>query len=317
MKILITGAAGFIGSQLCERLLDRGDTLVALDNFNDYYDPKRKQENVYQLRNHPHCILNEADICDEVAINHIFAEHRPEAVVHLAAYGAVRYSIGRARLYTDINIRGSINLLEATREVGATNFVFASTSSVYGDTKHLPFVEIDPCNQPLAPYPASKRAVELMGYTYHHLHGLNFTALRFFNVYGPRGRPDMMPFIVTDSIVNRREIVLFDGGQMKRDWTYIDDIVGGVINALDKPMDYEVINLGRGEPVLMTDFVEIIEGLVGRKAILSTPPAPLSEPKITFADIDKARRLLGYNPQTSLTGGLCKFWEWYQQAAMD
>ena len=229
----------------------------------------------------------------------------------------MRYSIGRARLYTDANIGGSINLLEAAREIDVANFVFASTSSVYGNTKHLPFVETDPCNQPLAPYPASKRAVELMGYTYYRLHELNFTALRFFNVYGPRGRPDMMPFIVTDGIVNQREIVLFDGGQMKRDWTYIDDIVDGVTAAIDKPLGYELINLGRGEPVLMTDFVKIIEGLVSHKAILSTPPAPLSEPKITFADIDKARRLLGYNPQTSLAAGLCKFWEWYQEAVMD
>ena len=317
MKVLITGAAGFIGSHLCERLLERGDTVIALDNFNDYYDTASKQENVHQLRNHSRCILCKGDIRDEATVNRTFAEHRPEAVVHLAAYGAVRYSIGRARLYTDVNIGGSINLLEAAREIGVENFVFASTSSVYGNTKHLPFVETDPCNYPLAPYPASKKAVELMGYTYHQLHGLNFTALRFFNVYGPRGRPDMMPFIVTDSIVNRREVILFDGGQMKRDWTYIDDIVGGVTAAIDKPLGYELINLGRGEPVLMTDFVEIIEGLVGHKAILSTPPAPLSEPKITFADIDQARRLLGYNPQTSLAAGLCKFWEWYQRAIMD
>ena len=293
MKILITGAAGFIGSHLCERLLDRGDTVIALDNFNDYYDPARKRENLHQLSNHSCCILREAAICDEETVNRIFAEHRPEVVVHLAAYGAVRYSIGRAKLYTDVNIGGSVNLLEAAREIGVENFVFASTSSVYGNTKHLPFVETDPCNQPLAPYPASKRAVELMGYTYHHLHGLNFTALRFFNVYGPRGRPDMMPFIVTDSIVNRREIVLFDGGQMKRDWTYIDDIVRGVIAATDKPLGYELINLGRGEPVLMTDFVEIIEGLVGHKAILSTPPAPPSEPKITFRRYRQSASLVG------------------------
>lgn len=317
MKILITGAAGFIGSHLCERLLDRGDTVIALDNFNDYYDSARKRENVHQLSNHSCCILREADICDEETINRIFAEHRPEAVVHLAAYGAVRYSIGRAKLYTDVNIGGSINLLEAAREIGVENFVFASTSSVYGNTKHLPFVETDPCNQPLAPYPASKRAVELMGYTYHHLHDLNFTALRFFNVYGPRGRPDMMPFIVTDGIVNQREIVLFDGGQMKRDWTYIDDVVDGVTAAIDKPLGYELINLGRGEPVLMTDFVQTIERLVGQKAILSTPPAPLSEPQITFADIDKAHRLFDYNPQISLEVGLCKFWEWYQGEVMD
>ena len=317
MKVLITGAAGFIGSHLCERLLDRGDTVIALDNFNDYYDTARKRANIRQLRKHPRCILCETDICDEATIRRILAEHRPAVVVHLAAYGAVRYSIGRARLYTDVNIGGSINLLEAAREIDVENFVLASTSSVYGNTKHLPFVETDPCDQPLAPYPASKRAVELMGYTYYRLHELNFTALRFFNVYGPRGRPDMMPFIVTDSIVNKRKIVLFDGGQMKRDWTYIDDIVDGVTAAIDKPLGYELINLGRGEPVLMTDFVKIIEGLVSHKAILSTPPAPLSEPKITFADIDKARRLLGYNPQTSLAAGLCKFWEWYQEAVMD
>ncbi len=317
MKVLITGAAGFIGSHLCERLLDRGDAVIALDNFNDYYDTERKRENVHQLHNHSRCILSKGDIRDEVTVNRIFTEHRPEAVVHLAAYGAVRYSIGRARLYTDVNIGGSVNLLEIAREIGVENFVFASTSSVYGNTKQLPFVETDPCNHPLAPYPASKKAVELMGYTYHHLHGLNFTALRLFNVYGPRGRPDMMPFIVTEGIVNQREIVLFDEGQMKRDWTYIDDIVDGIITALDKPLGYELINLGRGEPVLMTDFVKIIEGLVGRKAILSTPPAPLSEPKITFADIDKAHRLLGYSPQTSLPAGLCKFWEWYQGAIMD
>lgn len=317
MKIFVTGAAGFIGSHLCERLLDRGDTVIALDNFNDYYDTARKRANIHQLRKHPRCILCETDICDASIINRIFAEYEPEAVVHLAAYGAVRYSIGRARLYTDVNIGGSINLLEAAREIGVENFVFASTSSVYGNTENLPFVETDPCNQPLAPYPASKKAVELMGYTYHHLHGLNFTALRFFNIYGPRGRPDMMPFIVTDSIVNQRKIILFDGGQMKRDWTYIDDILGGVTAAIDKPLGYELINFGRGEPVLMTDFVKIIEGLVGHKAILSTPPAPLSEPKITFADINKARRLLGYNPQTSLAAGLYKFWEWYQEAVMD
>ena len=223
MKILITGAAGFIGSHLCERLLERGDTVIALDNFNDYYDTARKRENVHQLHNYPRCTLCEGDICDEGIVNRIFVEHRPDAVVHLAAYGAVRYSIGRARLYTDVNIGGSINLLEAARGIDVENFVFASTSSVYGNTKRLPFVETDPCNYPLAPYPASKKAIELMGYTYHQLHRLNFTALRFFNAYGPRGRPDMMPFIVTDSIVNRRKFVLFASGQMKRDWTYIDD----------------------------------------------------------------------------------------------
>jgi UDP-glucuronate 4-epimerase len=187
---------------------------------------------------------------------------------------------------------------------------------VYGHTTQLPFIETDPCNLPLAPYPASKKACEVMGYTYHNLHQMNFTALRFFSVYGPKGRPDMMPFMVTDRIVKGEEITLFDAGQMKRDWTYVDDIVNGIIAAMERPLGYEIINLGRGEPVLMADFVEIIEELTGKKAILATPPAPASEPKITFANIDKARNLLGYNPQTLVTDGLHKLWHWYQQQIM-
>ena len=316
MKIVVTGAAGFIGSHLCDALLARGDDVIALDSFNDHYSPSRKHTNAACLRDHPRCILYEEDIRDREAIHGVFSKHKPEAVAHLAGYGAVRYSIGRANLYTDVNIVGAINLLEAARQNDVGNFAFASTSSVYGETTQLPFIETDPCNHPLAPYPASKKAVEVMGYTYHHLHQLNFTALRFFSVYGPRGRPDMMPFMVTDYIVNQREIALFDGGRMRRDWTYIDDIVAGVVSALDKPLGYEIINLGRGEPVLMSDFVKIIETLVGRKAILSTPSAPASEPKNTFANIDRARRLLAYNPQTDVTDGLAKLWEWYQSEVM-
>lgn len=316
MKVVVTGAVGFIGSHLCDALLARGDEVIALDNFNEYYNANRKHTNAACLREHPRCILYEGDIRDRDAIYRIFAEHKPEAVAHLAGYGAVRYSIGRANLYTDVNIVGSVNLLEASRQNGVGNFAFASTSSVYGETEKLPFVETDACNHPLAPYPASKKAVEVLGYTYHHLHQLNFTALRFFSVYGPRGRPDMMPFLVTDNIVNQREIALFDGGRMRRDWTYIDDVIAGVVSALDKPLGYEIINLGRGEPVLMSDFVKIIESLAGRKAVLSTPPAPASEPKITFANIDRARRMLDYKPQMSVADGLAELWEWYQKEVM-
>lgn len=312
MKVLVTGGAGFIGSHLCEALLDRGDEVIALDNFNDFYSPARKQANVARIRQHPRCTLIEADIQQGDTIDRLFSEHKPAVVAHLAAYGSVRYSIGRAKLYTSVNVVGSINLLEAARQNGVENFVFASTSSVYGNTQQLPFIETDPCNQPLAPYPASKKAIEVMGYTYYNLHRLNFTALRFFSVYGPRGRPDMMPFMVTDRTYRQQEITLFDAGQMKRDWTYIDDITAGVVAALDRPLGYEIINLGRGEPVLMADFVEIVEELVGRKAILATPPAPASEPKITFANIDKARRLLDYAPQTPIAAGLARLWEWYQ-----
>jgi len=204
-------------------------------------------------------------------------------------------------------------LLEAARHNNVQSFVFASTSSVYGNTKQIPFIETDPCNLPLSPYPASKKAGEVMGYTYYNLHQMNFTAVRFFSVYGPHGRPDMMPFMTIDRIFNQKEITLFNAGQMKRDWTYVDDIVDGVISAMENPFGYQIINLGRGEPVLMADFVEIVEGLIGKKAILDTPPAPPSEPPITFANIDKAHRLLAYKPQTPVAEGLAKMWEWYRE----
>lgn len=313
MKILVTGAAGFVGSNLCDALLSRGDQVVAVDNFNDFYPPERKHANVRGLREHARCRLVEADITDAEGMTELFANERPDAIAHLAAYGNVRYSIGRAPLYTLVNITGSVNLLEAARASECERFVFASTSSAYGTSQQYPFVETDPCNEPLAPYPASKKAVEILGYTYTNLHEMNFTALRFFSVYGPRGRPDMMPFTITDRVYRGEEITLFDAGAMKRDWTYIDDIVAGVILALDTPLGYEIINLGRGEPVLMSDFVTTIEGLIGNKAVLVTPDAPPSEPKVTFASIEKAQRLLGYNPQTSVDEGLSKLWDWYRE----
>jgi UDP-glucuronate 4-epimerase len=316
VSILVTGAAGFIGSHLTEILLKRGEQVVAIDDFNDYYDPARKRANIIWFKDHHNLSLYENSIYKSDLIDEIFARHQPRAVAHLGAYGGVRYSIGRAKLYTDVNIVGTVNLLEAARQNGTEIFVFASTSSVYGDTTQLPFIETDPCNLPLAPYPASKKAGELMGYTYYNLHQLNFTALRFFSVYGPRSRPDMMPYLVTDSIVHSKEIKLFDAGQLKRDWTYVDDIVSGIVAALDRPLGYQIINLGRGEPVLMADFVNIIEQLVGKKAILTTPSAPPSEPKITFANIDKARRLLDYHPQTPVAEGLAHLWNWYQKEVL-
>jgi UDP-glucuronate 4-epimerase len=316
LKVLVTGGAGFIGSHTADALLERGDEVVAVDNFYDYYSPQRKRANLTHCIAHPRCTVVEADVRDVEALARLF-EQGIEAVIHLAAMANVRYSIGRAPLYYDVNVRGTLNLLELAVQHQIGSFVFASTSSVYGHTQRLPFVEDDPCNRPLAPYPATKKACEVLGYTYHNLHQLNFTALRFFSVYGPRGRPDMMPFMVTHRIVRGEKIVLFDGGRMQRDWTFIDDIVAGVLAAIDRPMGYEVINLGRGEPVWMDAFVKLVEELVGKKAILSTPPAPPSEPRVTFANIDKARRLLDYNPATPVEDGMQRFWRWYKASELN
>lgn len=311
--ILVTGVAGLVGSHLAEALLAQGRQVVGIDNFNDYYSIQQKRDNVAGFAQHDSFTLYEADIRDARKMDEVFNTHKPSAVAHLAAMANVRYAIGRAPLYTDVNITGSINLLEAARAHSTSNFIFASTSSAYGHTTALPFTEDDPSNTPLSAYPATKKAIELMGYSYHNLHQLNFTALRFFSVYGPRARPDMMPFMVTDRITRGQTITLFNRGQMQRDWTYIDDVVDGVVRAIDTPLGYEVINLGRGEPVLMADFVNILEEQLGRSAILDCPDAPASEPAVTFANIDKARALLGYDPKTSIRDGLARLVKWYEQ----
>ncbi len=312
MRVLVTGAAGFIGSNLAEALLKRGDSVAGLDNFNDYYSPARKRANVAVLSAYPNFVMYEVDLRDEAGVARVLTEGHFDAVAHLAAMANVRYSIERAPLYTDVNIRGTVNVLEGMRGAETPHIVFASTSSVYGKTEKLPFEETDPLGKPLASYPASKIAGELMGYTYHNLFDISFTALRFFSVYGPRGRPDMMPFIITDSIVHNKRFKLYNAGEMFRDWTYVEDIIQGIQSALDRPLGYARINLGRGEPVRMADFVALIERLVGKAAQMDTPPAPASEPTITYADISKARRLLDYDPQISVQEGMTHFWDWYK-----
>ena len=315
--VLVTGAAGFIGSHSAAALLRRGDTVVGLDNLNDYYDPVRKRANLAEIEAGPgsnRFRFVHGDIRDRRLVEELFSGTRFDAIVHLAAMAGVRASIDDPWLYSDVNLTGTLNLLDATARHGKPNFVFASTSSAYGNTKVIPFVESDTADRPLAPYPASKRAAELMGHSYHHIQGVDFTALRFFTVYGPRGRPDMMAFKVLESIRVGREVPLYNNGQMHRDWTFVDDIVAGVVAAADVRLGYEIVNLGRGEPVLLADFVQAIEELAGKKARLV--PAPMMDADVAFtrADVTKANRLLGYSPRISVGDGVRAFYEWYQSA---
>jgi UDP-glucuronate 4-epimerase len=314
MTILVTGAAGFIGSHLAERLLRRGDEVIGLDNFNDYYDPTRKRANERRLCAYPNFRMVEADVRDRERMFTLLAENKFSAVAHLAAMAGVRNAIEQPDLYVNVNLNGTQNVLDAARAAGGVgNFVLASTSSVYGNTEQVPFIETDSCDRPLQPYAAAKRAAEILGYSYHHLFGQNFTILRFFTVYGPNGRPDMMAYLLADSITKGKRIPLYDGGQMYRDWTYVDDTVSGIVAALDRPLGYEIINLGRGEPVLLADFVAIMEQLSGRQANVVTAPRLAADFVRNEADISKARRLLAYDPQVSVAEGVRRFWEWYRE----
>ena len=316
MKVLVTGAAGFIGSNLAEKLARLGHDVIGLDNFNDYYDPRKKRLNAGRLAGYPNFRMVEADVRDRAAMFTLFADEGLDSVAHLAAMAGVRNAVLHPDLYVEVDYVGTQNLMDAARAAGtAGNFVFASTSSVYGNTTRIPFVETDPCDRPLQAYAAAKRGAEILGYTYHYLYGLNFTAIRFFTVYGPYGRPDMMAYLLAESVTTGREIPLYDGGQLYRDWTYVDDITDGVVAALERPLGYEIINLGRGEPTLLLDFVQMIETLAGKKAHLVSKPRPAADFFRNEADISKAQQLLGYDPQVSVQEGVRRFWDWYIQQA--
>lgn len=329
--ILVTGAAGFIGSHTAQTLVSRGDRVIGLDNLNDYYDPARKRANLQEVQQALEksgqadaFTFVEGDIRDKQMVSELFDSDKFDAITHLAAMAGVRVSIENPHVYYDVNLTGTLNLLDAA--VGRTKgkgkpdllptFVFASTSSVYGNTKQIPFIEQDAADRPLAPYAASKRGGELLGYSYHHLYGLAFTALRFFTVYGPRGRPDMMAYKVLDNIFTGREVPLYNSGQMHRDWTFVSDIVQGIVGAVDRPLGYEVINLGRGQPVLLAEFVKMIEQLAGKQANLVPTPMVEADMAYTYADITKAQELLGYDPKLSVKEGVSQFWEWYKQIVL-
>ncbi len=328
--ILVTGAAGFIGSHAVEQLLKRGDCVIGLDNLNDYYDPSRKEANLREVMELAKAKkwsgtfeFLKGDIRDRQFVANIFSQHHIDAIIHLAAMAGVRVSIDDPALYYDVNVMGTLTLLDAAvgrigpkKPEKLPTFIFASTSSVYGNTQTVPFVPEDMCDRPLAPYSSSKRASEMLGYTYHHLYGLDCTVFRFFTVYGPRGRPDMMAYKVLDNIFTGCDVPLYNNGNMYRDWTYVNDIVSGLVSAVDHPLGYEILNLGRGEPVLLSDFVKGIEELAGRAAKLTSTPMLDVDIAYTFADISKTRKLLQYDPQTSVPEGVAQFWKWYQTAVL-
>ncbi len=311
--ILVTGTAGFIGFHLAKRLLAAGWQVVGLDNFNDYYDPALKQARHRQLEPLPGYTGVAGDLCDYPLLAELFQRHRFAEVVHLAAQAGVRYSLTHPFAYQRANLEGFLNLLEAVRQAGVKRFVYASSSSVYGGNTKLPFAETDPVDHPVSLYAATKKANELIAHSYTHLYGIHSVGLRFFTVYGPWGRPDMAMWLFADRIRRGQPIPVFNHGDMRRDFTYIDDIVAGILGVLaaDDLEPYEIFNLGNHRSEALLEMIGEIEKALGSKAKLDLQPMQPGDVPATFADIDRARRKLGFNPTTPITVGIPKFVDWF------
>ena len=331
MKILVTGCAGFIGMHVAQRLLERGDEVVGIDNLNAYYDPSLKAARLALLQPHPRFSFQRLDIADASAIADLLATERFARVVHLAAQAGVRYSLKNPQAYVDSNVTGLLNVLEGCRHHGCEHLVFAGSSSVYGANRKLPFSEHDNTDHPVSLYAATKKANELMAHTYSHLFGLPATGLRFFTVYGPWGRPDMSLALFTRAIVEGRPIEVFNHGEMERDFTYIDDIVEGVVRILDvvpqadpgvdmsapdpatSQAPYRLYNIGNNQPVKLTRFIEILEASLGRKAKKKLLPMQPGDVPATYADVEDLGRAVGFRPSTPLETGIARYVVWYRE----
>jgi len=311
MNILVTGGAGFIGSHLVERLLAEGHRVVCLDNFDDFYDPALKRRNLAQAMKQPGFRLVEGELRDEEGLKKIFSGEKFDLVAHLAARAGVRPSVENPALYVDVNLRGTIYLLEACKNQAVRRFIFASSSSVYGNSSRVPFSEEDPVNTPISPYAATKKAGELLCHTYHHLYGMDIACLRYFTVYGPRQRPEMAIHQFTRSIHAGKKISLFGDGSSRRDYTYIDDAVGGTLGAFRREHGFQVYNIGESQTITLAELIRAIEEQVGKKAIIEHLPEQPGDVKLTYAEIGKAIERLGYNPQTKIREGLGRFVRWY------
>ncbi len=312
--ILVTGGAGFIGSHLVDRLLAEGQfNVTALDDFNDFYAPERKRENVRAHLASDAYRLVEADIRDRAAMTRVFRERQFDCIVHLAARAGVRPSLVEPHLYTETNITGTLNLLELARAQNVRQFVFGSSSSVYGINAKVPFSEEDPIRQPISPYAATKAAGELLCHTYSHLYGTRCVALRFFTVYGARQRPDLAIHKFSRLISEGRSIPVFGDGTTRRDYTYVDDIIAGVRAAIDyEASTYEVFNLGESQTVELNELIALLEKELGQRAMIDRQPLQPGDVPQTYADVSKARRLLDYNPQTKIEDGIKRFVEWFR-----
>ncbi len=310
--ILVTGSAGFIGFHISKTLLDRGDIVIGVDNFNNYYDQKLKEDRNNLLERYRTYKLYRADIRNKEIINQIFVKENIDVVFHLAAQAGVRYSLEHPGEYVQSNIEGTVNIFEASRTHHIKNVIFISSSSVYGNNP-VPWSESQAVDKPINPYGASKRASELLAYTYHHLYGLNMTILRFFSVYGPWGRPDMAYFKFADKITKGESIDVYNGGKLKRDFTYIDDIVAGALAAIDNPKAYEIYNLGNSHPEELGKFIATIEANLGKTAKKNYLPMQPGDFLENFADIEKAKHDLNFEPKTRLEEGIKKFVAWYKE----
>lgn len=310
--ILVTGGAGFIGSHLCEKLLEIGHQVINLDNFNDFYDPQIKRNNIKYAQTYPAYTLIEDDIRDKEALNKIFEQFNIDMVIHLAALAGVRKSVENPLEYIDVDINGTVNLLEYSKSYGIRKFIFASSSSVYG-LNSVPFGENDPVSTPISPYAAAKLSGELFCKAYNNLYNIPMVCLRFFTVYGPRQRPEMAIYNFTKQIDNGSELPIFGNGKSFRDYTFIDDIIDGIVASVDLNCNFEIFNLGNSRPVQLNHLVDLIEQKIGKPAYKSYLKMQHGDVKYTFANISKAARILGYEPKVDIEEGIERFVRWYKE----
>ncbi|RUL89295.1 GDP-mannose 4,6-dehydratase [Tautonia sociabilis] len=312
-RMLVTGAAGFIGSHLVDRLLIEGVEVVGVDNFDPYYDPDQKRRNLEDARRHPGFRLVELDLRDAEGVARLVAEVGPEAIIHLAARAGVRPSIEQPGLYTEVNVSATTYLLEAARRLDPMpRFIYASSSSVYGDRPDAPFREDDRVDSPISPYAATKKACELMAHAFHHIHGLPVTGLRFFTAYGPRNRPDLAIHTFADLIERGRPIPMFGDGTTRRDYTFVGDIVDGVVRAVERCRSHHLYNLGHSEPIALRDMIAALGRALGKETVIDPQPEQPGDVRQTYADISRARSELGYEPSTPFEVGLRAFVDWFR-----